>query len=113
VSIEYRFVVNPDESLEEREARWDVELAALHEQGLTVSGLGPDEDYPIRYEFPDGKSVNDTELPLDGPFVEVYDTKPLGFDVSHYAFRAGPEFGAALHLARQIERIQAEEMHRG
>ena len=113
MSTAFRFVVDPAESLEEREARWDDAVAELHATGLDVSGHGPDEDYPIRYEYPDGKSVEETDLPLDGPFVEVYDTKPLGFDIKHYTYRAGPEFGAALHAARQVERIQAEEMHRG
>lgn len=113
MSIKFRFPVDPLESLEEREARWDDALAELQAKGVTIAGLGPDGDYPNRYEFPDGKSVEETELPLDGPFVEVYETAPLRFDVRNHLFKSTPEFAAALHLARQVERIQAEEMHRG
>ena len=114
MSCMFRFVVNPAESWEDRDARWDKELTELQSTtGLTVAGLGPDGDYPNRYEFPDGKSVNETDLPLDGPFVEVYETKALPFDLQRYTYRSGPAFGAALHVARQVERIQAEEMHRG
>ena len=113
MSTEFRFPVDPLESWEDRETRWDKELTELQSTGLTVAGLGPDGDYPTRYEFPDGKSVNETDLPLDGPFVEVYETKALPFDIQRYTYRSGPAFGAALHVARQVERIQAEEMHRG
>jgi hypothetical protein len=77
VSTQFRFKIDPGELAEEREARWDSSLAELQAAGLTVAGVGPDGDWPIGIEYPDGHTISFTSEPLDGPIVEVYDTRKL------------------------------------
>lgn len=103
MSTGFRFLVDPSEDHEAREHRWDAALLQLQATGLTIQGTGPDGDFPLRYEFPDGKSIEETSLPLDGPFVEVYDTVPLeafehqllfGSVVGPFAAEVDPETGS-------------------
>ena len=77
-SSEFKFLVDPAESDEEREARWDKELGQLQSTGYTVSGVGPDGDWPIRNDPPEGKSWTEFWQDPTQPFVEVYNTVPLG-----------------------------------
>lgn len=77
MSTQFRFVVVPVEDESIREARWDRELSILQATGRTVAGVGPDGDWPVLIEYPDGRTIDSTTSPLDGPFVEVYGTKPL------------------------------------
>jgi hypothetical protein len=80
VSTEFRFQVRPKESLVDRETRWDKELAELQAQGKTVAGVGPDGDYPIRYDFDESGTMTFDEWwqgNPDTPWFEVYSTVPL------------------------------------
>lgn len=95
MNIQFRFLVSPGEDLAAREARWDTAISDLQAGGMTVSGTGPDGDWPVRVEFPDGQTIDHTNHPIDGPFVEIYDTVPLVYD------------------RRLSERMLAEEAHRG
>lgn len=77
---EFKFYVNPRESSEEREIRWDKWMKQLQSEGLTVQGVGPDGDYPIRYDFGEGESMSFDEWwkgNPDEPWFEVYNTVPL------------------------------------
>ena len=74
---EFHFHVDPQESDLDREQRWDAAIIALQEEGFTIDGDGPDGDYPIRNEAPDGSSwTNFWENPEQG-WVEVYRKVPL------------------------------------
>ena len=81
---EYKFLVMPRESLDEREARWDKWMQELASDGYVVQGTGPDGDYPIRYSFAHG----DEEITFeewwegnpDAHFFEVYNIVPLPMD---------------------------------
>jgi hypothetical protein len=77
VSTQFRFTVDPHEDQSVREARWDQMLSVLHGAGRTVAGVGPDGDWPVHIEYPDGETIDNTTHPIDGPFVEVYGTKKL------------------------------------
>lgn len=75
---QFRFVVDPVETAGFREARWDGALTALQATGYTITGVGPDGDWPVLIEYPDGRTINHTSEPINGPYVEVYGTKKLG-----------------------------------
>lgn len=76
---EFKFTFNPKESPEEHESRWDSEVTSLAAQHLTLEGLGPDGDWPIRYEDVQGNPLR-SDLFLTGPaeYVEVYNVVPTG-----------------------------------
>ena len=77
MSTQFRFTVDPAEPEVVREARWDRMVLVLQEGGRTVAGVGPDGDWPVHIEYPDGETIDNTTHPIDGPFVEVYGTKKL------------------------------------
>lgn len=80
---EWRFQVDPAEGIEAREVRWDKELAELQAEGLTIQGVGPDGDYPIRYDFALDGSLSFDEWWKGNPstpWFEVYNTIPLEVD---------------------------------
>lgn len=66
---EYRFTVDPKETEDSRNVRWDKQLLELQATGYTIKGCGPDGDYPLRYE--------PNPYDLGGPFVEIYEAVPL------------------------------------
>jgi len=74
---EFKFVVDPLEDDGARETRWDKELTELHSQGLTIEGVGPDGDWPIRNEPDEGQSWSDFWADPTGKFIEVYNLVPL------------------------------------
>lgn len=77
---EFKFEVFPRETSEERDIRWDKELAELQLEGLTIQGVGPDGDYPIRYDFAADGSLTFDEWwkgNPDTPWFEVYSLVPL------------------------------------
>lgn len=76
---EFKFTFDPKESPEEHESRWDAAVTALAAERLTIEGLGPDGDWPVRYEDEDGNALR-SDLFLSGPksYVEVYNTVPTG-----------------------------------
>lgn len=76
---EFKFKFDPEEGPEAHEGRWDKEVTDLANQGLLIEGIGPDGDWPIRYETVDGKPLR-SDLFLTGPahYVEVYNTVPKG-----------------------------------
>ena len=76
-NTQFRFPVDPLENEAIREARWDRMVAVLQEGGRTITGVGPDSDWPVLIEYPDGETIDNTTHPIDGPFVEVYGTKKL------------------------------------
>lgn len=80
MSKEFRFQVDPTEDLVGRETRWDKELAELHDQGLTVQGVGPDGDYPVRYDFDESGTTTFDEWwkgNPETPWFEVYNLVQL------------------------------------
>lgn len=80
MSTEFRFQVFPSEDLVSREIRWDKELAELQSQGKTVQGVGPDDDYPIRYDFDAEGTMTFDEWwkgNPDTPWFEVYNLVAL------------------------------------
>ena len=77
---EWRFQVDPTEGMEAREVRWDKELGELQSQGLTIEGVGPDGDYPVRYDFNEAGDLSFDEWWKGNPstpWFEVYNTIPL------------------------------------
>ena len=77
---EFRFQVDPTEGPDERDARWDKELLELASQGLAIQGVGPDGDYPIRYDFAADGSMTFDEWwrgNPDTPWFEVYNVVEL------------------------------------
>src|SRR5690348_5740176 len=74
---EFYFTVDPAESDAEREARWDEELTKLHAQGLTIEGVGPDGDWPIRNDPQEGETWEDFWKSPAGKFTEVYNLVAL------------------------------------
>jgi len=79
----FRFQVDPTEGPEARDTRWDKELLELASQGLTIQGVGPDGDYPIRYDFAEDGSLTFEEWfkgNVDAPWFEVYNLVSLDGD---------------------------------
>lgn len=74
---EYKFVVDPTEDDDARWSRWDQQLQELHAGGLTVAGVGPDGDWPIRNEPAEGQTWADFWADPTGKFTEVYSLVPL------------------------------------
>ena len=78
---EFKFLVIPAESPEDREIRWDKWMEELRTDGFTIQGTGPDGDYPIRYSY----AYGDEEISFDewwkgnpdATFFEVYLEVPL------------------------------------
>lgn len=105
---EFRFKVIPTEDLVTREERWDVELTKLQSTGLTVQGVGPDGDYPVRYDFAEDGSLSFDEWMqgnVDAPWFEVYNTVPLEqkWTADVVAFADDPDFDEALASVMQEE----------
>jgi hypothetical protein len=64
------FLVIPGEGDQLREARWNKIINNLQRYGWTISGTGPDLDWPVRIELAD-------ESNYAGSYYEVYDVVPL------------------------------------
>lgn len=67
---ETRFWFDPDEPVAEHENRWDEFVREQWCRGFELLGLGPDNDWPIRYEDEQGRELP----PFDGgSHFEVYE----------------------------------------
>lgn len=105
---EFRFKVIPTEDLVSREERWDREIQQLQATGLTVQGVGPDGDYPIRYAFAEDDSLSFDEWwkgNPETPWFEVYNTVPLEqkWTADVVAYADDPDFDEALASVMQEE----------
>ena len=81
--MEMKFWFDPEEPAAEHEARWDKDVQEQWDKGLTLSGLGPDGDWPIRIEDAEGNPFHPGAVFLErtGGYYEVYDLVPrLGID---------------------------------
>ena len=74
---EFYFTVDPAESDADREARWDEELTKLHAQGLTIEGVGPDGDWPVRVDTDKDATWEDFFSSAASKFTEVYNLVAL------------------------------------
>lgn len=62
---DFFFLVIPGEDTLLREARWNKVINNLQSSGQTILGVGPDLDWPVRYELADDNN------PF-GPFYEIF-----------------------------------------
>ena len=108
MSADYRFTVDPKETEDSRNVRWDKQLLELQATGYTTKGCGPDGDYPLRYE--------PNPYDLGGPFVEIYEIVPLDtpavlrHDAAEMFVYAAMTGDTATYDAALVKRQRADEI---